>query len=71
MEIDKNSGMWGIACSYAYDEAKSKGMRRGGMPIYNYVTKRAPEIYEQLMNKTYKFSVAEDIYTPLYQRECS
>jgi hypothetical protein len=55
MEIDKESGMWGIACSYAYDEAKAKGMRRGGIPMYNYVTKRAPEIYEQLENKTYKF----------------
>lgn len=55
MEIDKNSGTWGIAISYAYDEAKAKGMRRGGIPMYNYVTKRAPEIYEQLENKTYKF----------------
>lgn len=56
MEIDYNSGTWGIAISYAYDEAKAKGMRRGYMPIYNYVTKRAPEIYEQLLNKTYKFT---------------
>lgn len=56
MEIDKNSGMWGIACSYAYDEAKARGMRRGGMPIYNYVTKRAPEIYKQLLDKTYHYS---------------
>lgn len=56
MEIDKESGMWSIACSYAYDEAKAKRMRRGGMPMYNYITKRAPEIYEQLLNKTYHFA---------------
>ena len=56
MEIDKNSGTWGIAISYAYDEGKVLGMRRGGMPIYNYVTKRAPKIYEELINKTYHFT---------------
>lgn len=56
MEIDKNSGTWGIAISYAYDEGKVLGMRRGGMPMYKYVTARAPEIYKQLLNKTYKFT---------------
>lgn len=64
MEIDKNSGMWGIACSYAYDEGKVLGMRRGGMPIYNYVTKRAPEIYKQLLNKTYSFSAFVQMQQP-------
>lgn len=64
MEIDKNSGTWGIAISYAYDEAKAKGMRRGGMPIYNYVTKRAPEIYKQLLNKTYSFSAFVQMQQP-------
>ena len=58
MEIDKESGMWGIAVSYAYDEAKAKGMRRGGMPIYHYTQSRAPIIYEQLLNKTYSYKEA-------------
>lgn len=58
MEIDKNSGTWGVALSYAYDEAKAKGMRLGGMPIYRYAQSRAPIIYEQLLNKTYSYSEA-------------
>ena len=58
MEIDKNSGTWMIAVSYAYDEAKAKGMRLGGMPIYHYTQSRAPIIYEQLLNKTYSYSEA-------------
>lgn len=56
MEIDKESGMWLIACSYARDEAKRKGMRNGYMPMYHYVKDRAPIIYEGLINKTYRFN---------------
>ena len=55
MEIDKESGLWDIAQSYARDEARALGMRRGYMPMYRYVIRRAPEIYEALINKTYKF----------------
>lgn len=56
MEIDKESGMWDIAQSYARDEARALGMRRGYMPMYRYVIRRAPEIYEALLNKTYQFA---------------
>lgn len=62
--IDKNSGTWGIACSYAYDEGKVLGMRRGGMPMYKYVTARAPKIYEELLNKTYSFSAFVQMQQP-------
>ena len=58
MEIDKNSGTWMIAVSYAYDEAKAKGMRLGGMPIYHYTQSRAPIIYRQLLDKTYSYKEA-------------
>ena len=58
MEIDKNSGMWMIACSYASDEAKKLGLRMGGLPRYRYVTERAPQIYFSLLDKTYSFEEA-------------
>ena len=59
MEIDKNSGLWLIACSYADQEAKDRGLRSGYMPKYRYVRDRAPEIYMGLMNKTYKYVKVE------------
>lgn len=55
MQIDKNSGMWGIACSYANDEARDRGLRMGYMPRYRYVRDRAPIIYELLMKNQYHY----------------
>lgn len=55
MEIDKTSGMWSIACSYASDEARILGLRNGYMPKNRYVTSRSPEIYELLLKKEYSF----------------
>ena len=43
MEIDKTSGLWGIACSYANDEARDRGLRNGYMPRYRYIRDRAAE----------------------------
>lgn len=55
MGIDKTSGLWGIAVSYAHDEARDRGMRNGYMPRYRYVRDRAPIIYELLTKKQYHY----------------
>lgn len=55
MFIDKESGLWGIALSYANDEARDRGMRNGYMPRYRYVRDRAPVIYALLTKNEYHY----------------
>ena len=57
-EFNLNNGTCWIALSYAMDEARAKGIETRTQAWYDYISSRKYEIWQELENKTYKFSVA-------------
>ena len=51
----KNGTCW-IALSYAMDEAKALGIEFRTQEYYDFIAKRKYEIWEDLENKTYRFT---------------
>lgn len=58
-EFDLNNGTCWIALSYAMDEARAKGIKPNTQAWYDYIATRKYEIWEELENKTYRFSAAD------------
>ena len=46
------------ALTYAMDEARAKGIETRTQAWYDYIAVRKYEIWQELENKTYKFSAA-------------
>ena len=57
-EFNLNNGTCWIALSYAMDEARAKGIETRTQAWYDYIAVRKYEIWQELENKTYKFSAA-------------
>lgn len=57
-EFDVRNGTCWIALSYAMDEARAKGLETRTQAWYDYIAVRKYEIWQELENKTYKFSAA-------------
>lgn len=57
-EFNLNNGTCWIALSYAMDEARVKGLETRTQAWYDYIAVRKYEIWQELENKTYKFSAA-------------
>ena len=57
-EFNLNNGTCWIALSYAMDEARAKGIEMRTQAWYDYIAVRKYEIWQELENKTYKFSAA-------------
>lgn len=57
-EFDMRNGTCWIALSYAMDEARAKGIEMRTQAWYDYIAVRKYEIWQELENKTYKFSAA-------------
>lgn len=53
-----NNGTCFGALSYAIDEARAKGLEPRTQAWYDYIAVRKYEIWRELEDKTYKFSVA-------------
>lgn len=51
-----NSGTCFGALSFAMDEARAKGIKPNTQAWFDYIAVRKYEIWEQLENKTYRFS---------------
>lgn len=59
MEFNLNNGTCWIALSYAMDEARAKGIKPNTQAWFDYIATRKYEIWEELENKTYRFSAAD------------
>lgn len=57
-EFNLNNGTCWIALSYAMDEARAKGIEMRTQAWYDYIAVRKYEIWQELENKTYKFSTS-------------
>lgn len=57
-EFDMNNGTCFGALTYAIDEARAKGIETRTQAWYDYIAVRKYEIWQELENKTYKFSAA-------------
>ena len=57
-EFDVKNGTCFAAISYAMDEARAKGIEMRTQAWYDYIAVRKYEIWQELENKTYKFSAA-------------
>lgn len=57
-DFNLNNGTCWIALSYAMDEARAKGLETRTQAWYDYIAVRKYEIWQELENKTYKFSAA-------------
>lgn len=57
-EFNLNNGTCWIALSYAMDEARAKGIETRTQAWYDYIAVRKYEIWQEIENKTYKFSAA-------------
>ena len=57
-EFDVRNGSCFAAISYAMDEARAKGIEMRTQAWYDYIAERKYEIWQELENKTYKFSAA-------------
>ena len=55
-EFNLNNGTCWIALSYAMDEARAKGIKPNTQAWFDYIAVRKYEIWQELENKTYKFS---------------
>lgn len=55
-EFDMNSGTCFGALTYAMSEAQSKGIEPNTQAWFDYIATRKLEIWQELENKTYKFS---------------
>ncbi len=60
-EFDMSSGTCFCALVCAQDEARAKGIEPNSQAWFDYVGKRKYEIWEELENKTYRFSAADRI----------
>lgn len=57
-EFDMRNGTCLGAISYAMDEARAKGIETRTQAWYDYIAVRKYEIWQELENKTYRFSTA-------------
>ena len=57
-EFDMKNGTCFGALTYAIDEARAKGIEMRTQAWYDYIAVRKYEIWRELENKTYRFSVA-------------
>ena len=57
-EFDMRNGTCLGALTYAMDEARAKGIETRTQAWYDYIAVRKYEIWQELENKTYKFSDA-------------
>lgn len=57
-EFDMRNGTCFGALSYAIDEARAKGLETKTQAWYDYIAVRKYKIWQELENKTYKFSAA-------------
>lgn len=57
-EFDMRNRSCFAAISYAMDEARAKGIEMRTQAWYDYIAVRKYEIWQELENKTYKFSAA-------------
>ena len=57
-EFDVRNGSCFAAISYAMDEARAKGIEMRTQAWYDYIAVRKYEIWQELENKTYKFSTS-------------
>ena len=57
-EFNLNNGTCWIALSYAMDEARAKGIETRTQAWYDYIAVRKYEIWQELEDKTYKFSTS-------------
>lgn len=55
-EFDMNNGTCWIALSYAIEESEAWGIEYGTQAYYDFIATRKLEIWQELENKTYKFS---------------
>lgn len=55
-KFDLNNGTCWIALSYAMDECRAKGIEPNTQKWFDYIAVRKYEIWQELENKTYKFS---------------
>lgn len=55
-EFNLNNGTCWIALSYAIEESKVQGIEYGTQAYYDFIATRKLEIWQELENKTYKFS---------------
>ena len=57
-EFDMRNGTCLGALTYAMDEARAKGIETRTQAWYDYIAVRKYEIWQELENKTYRFSTA-------------
>lgn len=55
-EFDMNNGTCWIALSYAIEESKALGIEYGTQDYYDFIATRKLEIWQELENKTYRFT---------------